>query len=168
MRHGIALGSNLDDRLHYLRSAVRLVLARAPGARLMAAGSVYETAPVDCPDGSGAFYNSVIELECELSPHELHAVLRQIEHDLGRPDDHPLHAPRMIDLDLLYADEVVIRDARLVLPHPRIAQRRFVLQPLADIRPDLVLPGQTKTVAQLLEGLRSEEPPLHRAMAEWL
>ena len=84
---------------------------------------------------------------------------RALETTLGRHHGAPRNAPRVIDIDLLYFGEVRCRDDTLELPHPRIAQRRFVLQPLADIRPDLVLPGQDRTVAMLLENLGLDGRP---------
>jgi len=167
-RYVIALGSNLGARLDHLRKAVRLMLERLPDARLIAAGPVYESAPVDCPDGSGAFFNSVVEVECGAPAHEVLAVLRRIEGDLGRPDERGHHAPRTIDLDILCAGGLVVEDADLVLPHPRLTERRFVLQPLADIDPDLVLPGRSESIAELLAGLANGEPPLRMVSRNWI
>ena len=79
--------------------------------------------------------------------------LKAVEAALGRPEQRERNSPRTLDLDLLYADAVVSEDAELILPHPRLHVRRFVLQPLADIRPDLILPKQTQTVAKLLAEL---------------
>jgi 2-amino-4-hydroxy-6-hydroxymethyldihydropteridine diphosphokinase len=165
---GIALGSNLGDRLGQLREAVKLMLSRLPQARLVAAAPLYESAPVGCPDGSGAFLNSVVEIEAPIAPHELLRVLRRIESDLGRPNEHAHHAPRRIDLDILYCGGITIDDEDLELPHPRLAERRFVLQPLADIRPDLVLPGRTETIAKLLGRLAPDGPPLRLVTRNWI
>jgi 2-amino-4-hydroxy-6-hydroxymethyldihydropteridine diphosphokinase len=163
----IALGSNLGDRLLHLRQAVRRMLERLPRARLKAAAPVYESAPVDCPDGSGAFFNSVVEIECGATAHELLAVLRGIEEDLGRPNRHAHHAPRTIDLDILCAGDAVVNGADLTVPHPRLAERRFVLQPLADLCPDFVPPGRTASVAELMAGLGPVEPPLRLVTRDW-
>ena len=163
----IALGSNIGDRLHHLRQAVRLMLERLPRGRLIAAAPVYESAPVDCPDGSGAFFNSVVEVECRASPHEVLALLRGIERDLGRPDGRAHHAPRTIDLDILCAGGLVVRDAELVLPHPRMTERRFVLQPLADMDPGLALPGRSESIAELLAKLKQDGPPLRLVTRNW-
>lgn len=166
-RYAIALGSNLGDRLDHLRQAVRLMLGRLPQARLTGVAPVYESVPEDCPEGSGAFYNTVVELECRAAPHEILATLRKIEGELGRPRERGHHAPRTIDLDILSAGNLVLNDPGLVLPHPRLAERRFVLQPLADIRPDLVLPGRAESVARLLERLPPDVPPLLRVTRTW-
>ena len=156
MIHGIALGSNLGDRLQHLQRGVQEILHRVPGSRLLAAAPIYETDPVDCPEGSLSFYNSVIELESEHTAHELHRVLQGIEEAFGRPINHAWHEPRSLDLDVLYSDAQVINDATLNIPHPRLHLRRFVLQPLADIRPGLVLPNQTRTVKDLLLALNDD------------
>jgi 2-amino-4-hydroxy-6-hydroxymethyldihydropteridine diphosphokinase len=123
---------------------------------------------VDCPEGAESFYNSVIEIAADLEPLPLLAELRLIEFRLGRPQEHGHHTPRTVDLDLLYADDIAMQHSELVLPHPRLHQRRFVLQPLADIRPDLILPGLGKPISRLLEELDSIEPPLRLVSSEWL
>ena len=149
MNFGIALGSNLGDRAANIQRGIELLLARVPGIQLNASAPVYETEPVDCAPGTQAFLNTVIEIEAECLPHELHTHLKAIESALGRPEQRERNSPRTLDLDLLYADDVVSNDPELILPHPRMHLRCFVLQPLADIRPDLILPGQTQSVATL-------------------
>lgn len=150
MHFGIALGSNLGDRAENIRRGIELLLARVPNVTLSAEAPVYETEPVDCAPGTQAFLNTVIEIEAECTPYELHAHLKAVESALGRPEQRERNSPRTLDLDLLYADDVISDDPVLTLPHPRLHERRFVLQPLADIRPDLMLPQQTLTVAELL------------------
>jgi 2-amino-4-hydroxy-6-hydroxymethyldihydropteridine diphosphokinase len=156
-RVGIALGSNLGDRLRNLRAARDLVADIAvPGTPVLEA-AIYETAPVGCPEGSPDFYNTVIEVSYEGTAEELLDRTQAFQHELGRPLEAPRNAPRVIDIDLLYfGDQRVVSD-RLELPHPRLTQRRFVLQPLADIRPELRLPGDGKTVREHLEALGDEE-----------
>lgn len=153
MRFGIALGSNLGDRAENIRLGIERLLARVPNVVLSASAPVYETEPIDCAPGTQAFLNTVIELEAPCSPQELHQHLKAVESGLGRPEQRERNSPRTLDLDLLYADDVVSDDPVLILPHPRLHLRRFVLQPLADIRPGLVLPRQTLTVAELLAQL---------------
>ena len=134
---GISLGSNLGDRLANLRSAVRCLDAVRSSPHLITS-SIYETDPIDCPPGSGAFYNAVIEIETEIAPLELLSRTQAIETALGRPEDREVNAPRTVDLDLLYYDDLEIKEGALVLPHPRMFERAFVLKPLAEIRPDLI------------------------------
>jgi 2-amino-4-hydroxy-6-hydroxymethyldihydropteridine diphosphokinase len=156
MNFAIALGSNLGDRAANIQRGISLLLAApVPGIRLNASAPVYETEPVDCAPGTQAFLNTVIEVSADCTPHELHTQLKTIEHALGRPDQRERNSPRTLDLDMLYADGVISTDPALILPHPRMHLRRFVLEPLADIRPDLVLPSQTQTVAQLLSALQT-------------
>lgn len=154
MRAGIALGSNLGDRLAHLRRARSLVLD-LPGVSAPVVNSrVYETEPVGSGPDAGAYLNAVIEVEYYGQPITLLDGLQQIEAELGRPSKRPRNASRTIDLDILYAGNLVLSNEEVVIPHPRLHQRRFVLTPLADIRPDLVLPGQQQSVAELLAALQ--------------
>ncbi|MGI9240717.1 MAG: 3-methyl-2-oxobutanoate hydroxymethyltransferase, partial [Verrucomicrobiales bacterium] len=116
--------------------------------------------PIDCAAGDPEFYNTVVEVECELEPEAMLEFAQSIEIRLGRRPKVRHNAPREIDLDLLYCGSLELATGRLQLPHPRISERQFVLQPLADLRPALVLPGQQKTIAQQLAVLQSAEPPL--------
>ena len=160
MRTGIALGSNLGDRMANLRAArneiVDLVRQRtdSPGRANvkspMRSSPIYETEPVDCEPDAGKFLNAVLEIDYDGDPSELLEQLIRVEESLGRKRDHARNVSRKIDIDLLYADDLSVENERLQLPHPRLHQRKFVLQPLADIRPDLTLPNQTKTVRELL------------------
>jgi 2-amino-4-hydroxy-6-hydroxymethyldihydropteridine diphosphokinase len=153
VRVGIALGSNLGDRLAHLRQARSRLLALPGAAGPVLDSRLYETEPVDSESGAAAFLNAVIELEYNSPPETLLAALQQIETDMGRPPDRPRNAPRTVDLDILYAADLVLSENDLVVPHPRLHLRRFVLTPLADIRPDLILPGQQQSIAALLAGL---------------
>lgn len=153
---GIALGSNAGDRLSHLRAAAAALREVDPRLEV---SPVYETAPVDCPDGSGAFLNAVAILTWTDSPGALLRFLRSIECRLGRPADRARNAPRTMDLDILYAGGAVLTGDELTLPHPRLHERHFVLQPLCDLRPGLRLPGFTHSVRQLLSGLSGDGPP---------
>lgn len=166
MRYGLALGSNLGDRLANLQRAVQHLLEQ--DIRLLAVAPIYETEPMDCPDDSLSFYNTVIEIESETEPLTLLAKLRGIEATLGRPHAHERNAPRTVDLDILYADALFMQHDDLTLPHPRMTQRRFVLEPLAEIRPELVLPSQQEKVASLLAKLPQGDPPLRLVVRDWL
>jgi 2-amino-4-hydroxy-6-hydroxymethyldihydropteridine diphosphokinase len=165
---GIALGSNLGDRLANLQHGAREVLRRT-GGKLVAVAPVYETAPVDCPPESQAFLNTVIELTADMEPHALHQILLAVEQLLGRPAEHERNAPRSLDLDILYADALTVNDEVLTIPHPRLHERRFVLQPLADIRPRLCLPMLAYDAVSLL-GQLTDDPASTRRFAgpAWL
>lgn len=159
MRAGIALGSNIGDRLANLRAARARVLELPGAGGPVKSSRVFETEPVGCEPGAEAFLNAVVEIEWEDSgaPESLLAALRGIENAMGRPARHPRNEPRVIDLDLLFLGDIILKSDALTLPHPRLSGRRFVLAPLADIRPELVLPGETRTIAELLARL-PEEP----------
>ena len=150
MRTGVALGSNLGDRLATLRAARKAIVGLAGVEPPILSSAIYETEPVDCEPGAEKFLNAVLEFDCESDPVNLLKKLTEIERALGRPRHRARNVSRQIDLDLLYVGKMKIDTMEVQLPHPRMHSRRFVLQPLADIRPDLVLPRQTKTVRELL------------------
>lgn len=167
MRAGVALGSNLGDRLGNL-SAARTAILELPGVNPPVSSSpVYETDPVGCEPGAPGFLNAVIEFTYDGEPTELFRELRQIESSLGRPTQHERNVSRSIDVDLLYFGDTILATEQLTLPHPRIFQRRFVLQPLADIQPDRILPGQTKTIRELL-ALAPSSGRVDRATSQWV
>lgn len=166
MRTFIALGSNLGDRLANLRAGRDFLLALHQGPASAAVSPVYETSPVDCPPGSAAFLNAVVALDTPLAPPALLARLTGFERACGRPDVRARHSPRPLDLDILCCGDLVLDTPSLTLPHPRLAARRFVLRPLADLCPDLVLPGQSRTVAELLTRLPAE-PAAHLQTSAW-
>ena len=153
MRAGVALGSNLGDRILHLRTGRRAVLNLPRVTPPVLSSSIYETEPVDCEPGAGAFLNAVVEFSYSGAALELFQELKMIEMSLGRPRHHERNVSRPIDLDLLYFGETILDNQGLTLPHPRMLGRRFVLEPLAEIRPELVLPGQTNTIADLLASL---------------
>ena len=153
MRTAVALGSNLDDRLANLRAAYKAILDLAGVTAPVLASAIYETAPVNCEPNAGKFLNAVIEFEYRDDPLDLLKELRQIENALGRPPRHPRNVSRKIDIDILYAGDGKIDSQELKLPHPRMPEREFVLRPLADIRAELILPGQMITVRDLLAQL---------------
>lgn len=157
MRAGIALGSNIEPRLLNLQTARRRIFALHSGNVPVACSRVYETSPVDCPPGTQPFLNAVLEITSDLPPEILHRRLQAIERDLGRPESHERNSPRTIDLDLLYCANLIHNSPTLTLPHPRIAQRQFVLMPLRDIRPSLVLPNFTQNIEQLSQSCSSTE-----------
>ena len=132
----------------------------------MQSSAIYETDPVGCESGAAKFLNAAIEFGYDGEPENLLHALANIEKMLGRPADHARNASRNIDLDLLYCGEALIATNELHLPHPRIVGREFVLRPLADIRPDLVLPGQAESVVQLL-GALAASPGVVRLDLEW-
>jgi len=166
MRTAVALGSNLGDRLDNLRAARSAILDLSNVKPPVLSSAIYETDPVDCEPGADKFLNAVVEFDYEDDPANLLEDLMRIEETLGRRRDHPKNVSRTIDIDLLYCGDRKIEDDRLQLPHPRLHLRKFVLQPLTDIRSDLVLLGQAKTVRQLLEELK-ESAAVVRFLDNW-
>jgi 2-amino-4-hydroxy-6-hydroxymethyldihydropteridine diphosphokinase len=157
MRSGIALGSNIGDRLANLRTAYREVAKLTSDFSAIRCSSIYETSPVDSAQGVPSYLNAVIEIEYNRPAIALLDLLLKVERALGRPSKRPRNAPRTIDLDLLYVGNLTLNSPEIIIPHPRITHRRFVLEPLADIAPELVLPGQTLSIRHLLIGLKTEE-----------
>lgn len=166
MRAGVALGSNLSDRLGNLKVARQTIAALIGVKRPIRSSAVYETDPVDCEPEAPGFLNAVIEFHYHGEPTQLFQELRGIEIQLGRPAEHERNVSRSIDIDLLYFGDVLLATERLTLPHPRIFGRPFVLRPLADIQPNLVLPGQTKSVMELL-ALAPASGRVERASSQW-
>ena len=142
----VALGSNLDDPALHIRRAFD-ELARLPSSRLLTHSSLYRSGPVGLlnqPD----FINAVAQIETALGPHDLLNALLEIEHGHGRVRESP-NAPRTLDLDILMYGDLQCDERCLILPHPRMHQRAFVLQPLLEIAPDCRIQGRG-TVAELL------------------
>jgi len=166
MRTAVALGSNLGDRLENLRAARRQITELHRVQPPILSSGIYETEPVDCEPGALKFLNAVVEFDYEGNSVQLLEQLVQIEESLGRKRDHRKNVSRTIDIDLLYCGDRQIDNKRLQLPHPRMHLRKFVLQPLADIRPELIVPGQTKAIGQLL-AQRKESGEMIRLKDDW-
>lgn len=153
----VALGSNLGDSRQIIRSAMDR-LERDSNSPLLRS-SLWRSAPVDCPAGSSDFVNAVvglIPLPGE-TPESLLPKLQRLEREFGRQPKKLANEARPLDLDLVVFGQEMRNSAELTLPHPRAHLRRFVLEPLAEIAPDLKLPGQADTVVGLLGALRSCE-----------
>lgn len=149
----LALGSNLGDRLASLQAAVD-GLAGAPGVCVEAVSRVYETAPVGGPP-QDPYLNAVVAIETDLDPHALLALAQQLEQEAHRVRGERF-GPRTLDVDVLLHGDVALDDPDLVLPHPRMWQRGFVLAPLRDVAPHLVDAGASwKGVREAAVQLRS-------------
>lgn len=166
MEFGFSLGSNQGDAIANMREAKRRMLA-TPGVQWVAQSPLYETEPVGvAPEFADLkFINAVLVLEVPCTPGEWLTRLRELELEMGRQRTGDRNAPRPIDVDILYSGDQIIDRGDLIVPHPRWAERRFVVQPLADVRPDLILPGAGKTVREILAGLEGEA--VTRLDTEW-
>lgn len=153
----VALGSNLGDSASLLGEA--MLRLESLSAKPIRCSSLWSTSPVDCPPGSPPFVNAVVALEPlpGETPESLLAKLQELEREFGRRPKKVLNEPRPLDLDLIAWGNETRSGSVLTLPHPRAVLRQFVLRPLAEIAPELVLPGQFKTVATLLGELRTDE-----------
>jgi 2-amino-4-hydroxy-6-hydroxymethyldihydropteridine diphosphokinase len=148
----VGLGANLGDRSAMLRAALEQ-LAAEPGVSLVAASSVRETDPVG-PVDQPRFLNAAAALDTELSPRELLDRLLGIERRLGRTREGPRFGPRTIDIDLLLYGEERLDEPGLELPHPRLHERLFALEPLFELDPSLVVPGHG-ALSEIIAGLQS-------------
>ena len=154
----LGLGSNLGEPVKAIEQALELI-EKTGLARVKRVSCLYETEPVGIKDQPW-FINAVALVETERDPLAFRRGLEEIEQRLGRPSQRVKNGPRIIDLDILLWGELVFESEELVIPHPRMHLRRFVLEPLAELDPDLLHPSRGKTIKELLEELR--DPSLVR------
>jgi len=166
MKVGPSLGSNVGDRLLHLQQAKRYLLSLSP-EQWHRASPLYETEPVDCLPGVAKFLNAVLEIEFQGAPRTLLKKLLSYEKAHGRDRAAGPNAPRTIDLDVLYFGECEVLEEGLVIPHPRLAQRRFVLLPLSTICPDMLVKRTARTVQMLLRELPVGEGDVRFVQQEW-
>lgn len=145
----LGVGSNLGNRLQNLREALQRCETHLHITRV---SSIYDTAPWGI-SAQPRFLNIVAQGETALQPHALLAFVKTIEAEMGRAST-ARYGPRVIDLDILLYDDLIFHDAKLQIPHPRLAERRFVLTPLAELEPDLLHPQLEQTVSDLLTPLQ--------------
>ncbi len=158
MEIGFSLGSNMHNRKRLLMQAKTLLLS-APRTQFVDQSPIYETTPVDVkPEYQDmAYLNSVVIVESKLPLESWLSYIGKIEINLGRERSDDRNAPRPIDIDIIYAGEQIIDGGGLEVPHPRWAERRFVVHPLCDVRPELVLPEAHKSVSSILGTLPQDE-----------
>ena len=149
----VALGSNLDAPAEQLKRAIKHLQRHSEGA--FVCSSIYRTPPDAMPEGTPDFANAVVRLETTQSGPVLLSFLNSLEVFFGRPANHEKNVSRVLDLDLIALGEVISQSEALTLPHPRAAQRDFVLQPIVEIWPDYRLPGFEASASELLAQLGS-------------
>jgi 2-amino-4-hydroxy-6-hydroxymethyldihydropteridine diphosphokinase len=149
----VGVGSNLGDREAMIWRAVEL-LDGTPGVHVVVVSTLRETEPWGYLD-QPSFLNGAVAADTSLAPQDLLAVLLTVERELGRTRDGPRYGPRTIDLDLLLYGELELHEPGLTVPHPRLRERVFALEPLQELEPDLVVPG-VGAVADLLAALHSD------------
>lgn len=165
---GFSLGSNLGEKVANIRKAAALILAQED-AELVAKSSLYETEPVDVkPEFSHLkFLNSVMVIRTTLDARTWLDRIGDVEYTLGRRrEEDDKNAPREVDVDIIFVGDQLIGSGGLIVPHPRWAERRFVVQPLAEIQPARILPGMDRTVAEILADL-PDAGDLIRLDVEW-
>lgn len=154
----ISIGSNVDPEPS-IRRALLILKGRM---RLMALSTLYRTHPVGCADDASPFVNAVLQVETEIAPRDLKfGILRPVEDAVGRQRTSDKYAPRTIDLDIIVYGDAVISGPDITIPDPEIFERAFIAAPLAELDPDLILPGG-KRIADVAECLRNQPMiPLH-------
>jgi 2-amino-4-hydroxy-6-hydroxymethyldihydropteridine diphosphokinase len=148
----LSLGSNVGDRKSNLAEALKALAS--VNVRVLRASSVWETEPRDEPSQPW-FLNQVVEAETDLFPRQLLRCLQRLERDLGRVPSKP-KGPRSIDIDILLFGRAAVSAPELEIPHPRLAERRFVLEPLAELAPELRHPVTRRTVREMLAGVAGQ------------
>lgn len=150
----ISVGSNIGDKLANCQHGIAS-LAKAGRSRILAQSRVYATEPVDYVDQDW-FVNMAVKLETSLNPHQLMDHIENIQQSAGRIQDPIRFGPRILDLDIIFYDDCIIESKRLVIPHPRMHKRRFVLKPICDIDPSIIHPVLKKEMQYLLNRLGDE------------
>ncbi|MBN2297372.1 MAG: 2-amino-4-hydroxy-6-hydroxymethyldihydropteridine diphosphokinase [Deltaproteobacteria bacterium] len=153
MRGYLSLGSNLGDRSAYLLRALDALTAC--GVRIIHMSGVYETRPFEVPHDQRNYYNMAVFIETDLSPHDLLRLCNTVEDDLGRERPY-VNSPRSIDIDILLLEGITVSTDDLKVPHPQLEKRAFVLFPLAEIAPDIVLPSG-RPILKVKKALRDDE-----------
>jgi 2-amino-4-hydroxy-6-hydroxymethyldihydropteridine diphosphokinase len=155
MKAYLSIGANLGERKNNLRDALNRL--RQEAGRIIALSPLYETEPVGFKS-SDLFLNQVAIIETNLSPVELLGLIKKIEIDMGRIRNEERYVSRKIDIDIVFYENRVIESTELVIPHPRMHERRFVLEPLCVIAPDFIHPVLNQAISEILETLEDKSP----------
>lgn len=154
----LSFGSNLGDKEKHISSAME-DLAKIPSIRLLRISNIYETEPVDMPDGTPAFLNGALEIDTACTAQELLHILKEIEIAHGRVHSNTSgYESRTLDLDIILFGNEIINEPGLIIPHTNMLKRWFVLQPLHDLCPELAIPGTTVTITTALQEWKEKNP----------
>ncbi len=154
MKYVLSLGSNKGDRYKFIRSGIEFL---SGFGTIISESSIYETSPVGMGDHASQFLNSILVLEADIKPDDMLRSIKQFEEKMGRDLRNSHLQPRRIDIDILFADNLIIKNETLCIPHPEIGNRKFVLKPLNEILPEFRHPVSGKTIRDLLTELNSDE-----------
>jgi 2-amino-4-hydroxy-6-hydroxymethyldihydropteridine diphosphokinase len=151
---GLSLGSNMGDRLQNLKSACE-DLEKYEEIQIIAKSKIYETEPVSVPEEykDALYYNAFIVVSTTMIPESLLEIAKEMERKYGRDLCPEKNSPRPLDIDIIYVGNLTFNTKRVKVPHDRWNERLFVVQPLVDVRPNIIIPGQTKTAKQILKKL---------------
>ena len=156
----LSIGSNMGDKLKHCSNALKAIEKNGVG-RVLSASPYYSTEPVDYIDQDW-FINAVVKIETRFDPFLLLSALQAIQRDEGRKKERIRFGPRIVDLDIIFFDNIILNHALLQIPHPRMHKRRFVLQPICDIDPQVVHPVFGQTIRVLLEQIDSGRQRIRR------
>jgi 2-amino-4-hydroxy-6-hydroxymethyldihydropteridine diphosphokinase len=165
MQIGLSLGSNIGNRCKTIIKA-KIYITELPSVTFVNQSSIYKTEPVNMTDNcDNYFLNSILIIETTLPIYQFAQHIFEIENILGRPPKRLKNTSRKIDIDIIYANNLIIKES-LTIPHPRCFNRKFVMQPLNEIMPDLKLPGQSLTVTEITKSL-PEKPSVELFTQNW-
>ena len=151
MKKFLSLGSNIGDRIAHLEKA-NLLINNHPQIKIVCKSRIYETSPMENKD-QDYFLNQVIEIKTQTLPLELLDIIQNIEINMGRKNSGDKYGPRIIDIDILTFDNIIVNKKELSIPHSKIKLRKFVLKPWTDIASDYILPNSKNTIKELLDSI---------------
>jgi 2-amino-4-hydroxy-6-hydroxymethyldihydropteridine diphosphokinase len=154
MKYYLSLGSNLGNKK---KNLFRAIIFLKKIGKINNISSIYKTSPVKMPEKTEAFFNLVLELETDYTPEKLLSIIKQFEKKNGRKTQKCSYESRIIDIDILLSDMTVVKRKELVIPHPEMANRAFVLIPLNEIAPDLIHPTLNVSIRGILTNLKTSE-----------
>ncbi len=154
MEYIFSLGSNIGDREKFIEKGVKFLSGLG---KFITGSSIYETSPVGMLAETRSFYNSIVVIDSEISPSDMLTKIKDFENSNDRDTESSHNLPRTIDIDILFTDNIILDSPKLTIPHKKIEERKFILIPLSEIRPDFIHPASGKTISDMLNELESDE-----------